>query len=79
MEKRIYSSYLIEISSRLKKITLIIIIIASAIIIGFAVWTIAPFFTNTTVDEPIPTNFVLDIIMKTEIVDRYIINTINRL
>jgi hypothetical protein len=60
----------------LKKITLIIIVIVSAIIIGFGVWTIAPFFTSTTIDEPIPTSFVLDAVMKTEIIDRYINNAI---
>ena len=54
----------------MKKITLIIIVIVSAIIIGFGVWTIAPFFTSTTIDEPIPTSFVLDAVMKTKIIDK---------
>jgi hypothetical protein len=38
----------------LKKISLIVIAIIVAIITGFAVWTITPYFTNTTIDEPLP-------------------------
>ena len=40
----------------LKKIFLIVIAITVAIIVAFAVWTITPIFTNTTIDEPIPTS-----------------------
>jgi cytoskeletal protein RodZ len=40
----------------LKKISLIVIAIIVAIIIGFALWTITPYFINTTIDEPLPTS-----------------------
>jgi hypothetical protein len=40
----------------LKKLTLIVIAIIVATVIGFAVWTITPYFTNTTIDEPLPTS-----------------------
>jgi hypothetical protein len=40
----------------LKKIILIVIVVIAAIAIGFAVWTITPIFTNTTIDEPLPTS-----------------------
>lgn len=43
----------------IKKITIIIIIIAAVIIIGFGVWTISPYFTNMTIDEPLPTGVVI--------------------
>ena len=43
-------------SLTLKKISLIVIAIIVAIIIGFAVWAITPYFTNTTIDEPLPTS-----------------------
>jgi hypothetical protein len=42
----------------MKKTTIIIIIIAVSIIIGLGVWTISPYFTNTTIDEPLPTGVV---------------------
>jgi hypothetical protein len=42
----------------LKKRTIIVITIIAAVIIGFGAWTITPYFTNTTIDEPIPTSFV---------------------
>jgi len=35
---------------------LIIIVAVAAIVIGFIVWAILPYFTNTTIDEPIPTS-----------------------
>jgi hypothetical protein len=76
MEKRIYTSDPIEISLELKKITYIIIVIASAIIIGFGVWAVTPFFTSTTIDEPFPTSLVLPNLMETKIIDKYNINTI---
>jgi hypothetical protein len=41
----------------LKKRTIIVITIIAAVIIGFGAWTITPYFTNTTIDEPIPTSF----------------------
>jgi hypothetical protein len=41
----------------LEKRTIIIIAIIAAVIIGFGAWTITPYFTNTTIDEPIPTSF----------------------
>jgi hypothetical protein len=41
----------------LKKRNIIIIAIIAAVIIGFGAWTITPIFTNTTIDEPIPTSF----------------------
>jgi hypothetical protein len=40
----------------LKKRTIIVIAIVAAVIIGFGAWTITPYFTNTTIDEPIPTS-----------------------
>jgi hypothetical protein len=40
----------------LKKIILIVIVVIAAIAIGFAAWTITPIFTNTTIDEPLPTS-----------------------
>ena len=40
----------------MKKIFLIVIAIFVAISVVFAVWTITPFFTNTTIDEPLPTS-----------------------
>lgn len=43
-------------SITLKKRTLIIIAIIAAVVIGFGVWTITPYFTNTTIDEPLPTS-----------------------
>lgn len=43
----------------MKKITIMIIIIAVVIIIGFGVWTISPYFTNKTIDEPLPTDVVI--------------------
>jgi hypothetical protein len=42
-------------SYTLKKIILIVIVVIAAIAIGFAAWTITPIFTNTTIDEPLPT------------------------
>ncbi|MGH9953632.1 MAG: hypothetical protein ACRD5J_18600 [Nitrososphaeraceae archaeon] len=41
----------------MKKRTIIIIAIIAAIIVGFGVWAITPYFTNTTIDEPLPTSF----------------------
>jgi hypothetical protein len=41
----------------MKKRTIIIIAIIGAAVIGFGAWTIIPYFTNTTIDEPIPTSF----------------------
>jgi hypothetical protein len=41
----------------LKKGTIIVIAIVAAVIVGFGAWTITPYFTNTTIDEPIPTSF----------------------
>jgi hypothetical protein len=41
----------------LKKKTIIVIAIIAAAVIGFGAWTITPYFTNTTIDEPIPTSF----------------------
>lgn len=38
-----------------KKILIIIIVVVAAIVIGFGTWTILPLFTNTTIDEPLPT------------------------
>jgi hypothetical protein len=76
MEKRIYISYPIEILLELKKITRIVIVIASAIIIGFGVWAVTPYFTNTTIDEPLPTSLVLPNLMETKIIDNYNVNTI---
>jgi hypothetical protein len=76
MEKRFYTSYPIEILLELKKITRLIIVIASAIIIGFGVWAITPYFTNTTIDEPLPTSLVLSNVIKTKIIDKYNINDI---
>jgi hypothetical protein len=52
----------------LKKITLIVIAIIVAIITGFAVWTITPYFTNTTIDEPLPTSEVPTVVEKQEMV-----------
>jgi hypothetical protein len=53
----------------LKKISLIVIAIIVAIIIGFAVWTITPYFTNTTIDEPLPTSLeVPTVVEKQEMV-----------
>lgn len=42
------------------------IVIAAAVIIGFGVWTITPYFTNTTIDEPLPTSLMLPNIMEKE-------------
>jgi hypothetical protein len=50
----------------MKKITITVIIIAAAIIIGFGVWTISPYFTNTTIDEPLPTGVVFSTQMEME-------------
>jgi hypothetical protein len=61
----------------LKKITLIIIVIASAIIVGFGVWTITPYFTNTTIDEPLPTSLVLHNVIETETVIKTITNVLD--
>ena len=33
----------------------IILIIVGLIVISFAIYTIVPYFTNTVVDEPLPT------------------------
>jgi hypothetical protein len=35
---------------------LIIILVFAVIAISFGVWAILPYFTNTTIDEPIPTS-----------------------
>jgi hypothetical protein len=35
---------------------LIIILVFAVIAISFSVWAILPYFTNTTIDEPIPTS-----------------------
>jgi hypothetical protein len=40
----------------LKKIIQIVIAVIVAIIVGFAAWAIIPIFTNTTIDEPLPTS-----------------------
>ena len=37
-----------------KKIVIILIIVG-LIVISFAIYTIVPYFTNTVVDEPLPT------------------------
>jgi hypothetical protein len=66
----------IKILLELKKITRIIIVIASAIIIGFGVWAVTPYFTNTTIDEPLPTSLVLPNVMDTKVIDKYNINAI---
>jgi hypothetical protein len=53
----------------LKKISLIVIAIIVAIIIGFALWTITPYFINTTIDEPLPTSLeVPTVVEKQEMV-----------
>ena len=45
----------IEEFSTLKKTTIIILIIIAVIVISIALYTILPLFTNTVVDEPLPT------------------------
>jgi hypothetical protein len=40
----------------MKRIILIIILVVAVIAISFSVWAIFPYFTNTTIDEPIPTS-----------------------
>ena len=52
-----YLDYTLGLSV-MKKTTMIIVIIAVSVIIGFGVWTISPYFTNTTIDEPLPTGVV---------------------
>jgi len=44
-------------SFTLKKRTIVVIAIIAAAVIGFGAWTITPYFTNTTIDEPVPTSF----------------------
>jgi hypothetical protein len=61
----------------LKKITLIIIVIASAIIVGFGVWTITPYFTNTTINEPLPTSLVFHTVIETKTVTGSVTNVLN--
>ena len=39
----------------MKKITIIIIIIIVVVAISIALYTVLPLFTNTVVDEPLPT------------------------
>jgi hypothetical protein len=40
----------------MNRIILIIILVVAVIAISFSVWAILPYFTNTTIDEPIPTS-----------------------
>lgn len=40
----------------MNRIILIIILVFAVIAISFIVWAILPYFTNTTIDEPIPTS-----------------------
>ena len=47
-------SYHSGVKSMNKK-TIIILIIIGVIVISFALYTILPLFTNTVVDEPLPT------------------------
>jgi len=51
----------------MRRLTLIILIIIGAIVISFGTYTILPYFTNTVVDEPLPT--VSGQIMKTGAID----------
>ena len=60
-----YLDYTLGLSV-MKKTTIIIIIIAAAVITGFGVWTISPYFTNTTIDEPLPTGVVFSAQIETE-------------
>ncbi|MGC1131436.1 MAG: hypothetical protein WA941_01330 [Nitrososphaeraceae archaeon] len=60
----------------MKKITLIIIIIAAAVI-GFGVWVITPYFTNTTINEPLPTGLVFPTLIETETVAKSDTNASN--
>lgn len=48
----------------MKKKTAIILIIIGVIVISFGLYTILPYFTNTVVDEPLPTasGFILKVI-----------------
>jgi hypothetical protein len=40
----------------MNRIILIIILVVAVIAISFSVWAILPYFTSTTIDEPIPTS-----------------------
>jgi hypothetical protein len=40
----------------MNRIILIIILVVAVIAISFSVWAVLPYFTNTTIDEPIPTS-----------------------
>jgi hypothetical protein len=40
----------------MNRIILIIVLVVAVIVISFSVWAILPYFTNTTIDEPIPTS-----------------------
>ena len=39
----------------MKKMTVIILVIIAIVVISIALYTILPLFTNTVVDEPLPT------------------------
>jgi hypothetical protein len=40
----------------MNRIILIIVLVVAVIAFSFSVWAILPYFTNTTIDEPIPTS-----------------------
>jgi hypothetical protein len=40
----------------MNRIILIIILVVAVIVLSFSAWAILPYFTHTTIDEPIPTS-----------------------
>lgn len=61
----------------LKKRTIIVVAIASAVIIGFVVWAITPYFTNITIDEPLPTSLELPAAVEKERITRVSTNVVD--
>jgi len=47
----------------MNKKMVIVLIIIGVIVISFGLYTILPYFTNTVVDEPLPTSFGLNLVM----------------
>ena len=47
----------------MNKKMVIVLIIIGVLVISFGLYTILPYFTNTVVDEPLPTSFGLNLVM----------------
>ena len=47
----------------MNKKMVIVLIIIGVIVISFGLYTILPYFTNTVVDEPLPTTSSLNLMM----------------